>query len=34
MTLAINLCQGFSLIGGIVDTGSKFITGVFDTAEQ
>jgi hypothetical protein len=29
-TLAINLCHGFSLIGGVVDTGDKFITGVVD----
>ncbi len=31
---AINLCLRFSLIGGVVDTGDKFITGVVDTAEQ
>jgi hypothetical protein len=33
-TPAINLCRGFSVIGGVVDTGDKFITGVVDTAEQ
>jgi hypothetical protein len=33
-TPAINLCHGFSVIGGVVDTGNKFITGVVDTAEQ
>jgi hypothetical protein len=30
----INLCHGFSLIGGVVDTGDKFITSVVDTAEK
>jgi hypothetical protein len=34
MTPAINLFHGFSVIGGVVDTGNKFITGVIDTAEQ
>jgi hypothetical protein len=34
MTPAINLCHGFSVIGGVIDTGDKFITGVVDTAEQ
>ncbi len=34
LTPAINLCHGFSLIGGVVDTGDKFITGVVDTAEK
>ncbi len=33
-TPKINLCHGFSVIGGVVDTGDKFITGVIDTAEQ
>ncbi len=33
-TLGINLCQGFSVIGSVVDTGNKFITGVGDTTEQ
>ncbi len=28
MTPAINLCHGFSLIGGVVDTGDKFISSV------
>ncbi len=31
---AINLCHGFSVIGGVIDTGDKFITGFVDTAEQ
>jgi hypothetical protein len=34
LTLAINLCHRFSLIGGVVDTGDKFITDVVDTAEK
>jgi hypothetical protein len=34
LTPAIYLCHGFSLIGGVVDTADKFITGVFDTAEK
>jgi hypothetical protein len=34
LTPAINLCHRFSLIGGVVDTDDKFITGVFDTAEK
>jgi hypothetical protein len=34
LTPAINICHGFSLIGGFVDTGDKFITGVADTAEK
>jgi hypothetical protein len=34
LTPAINLCHGFSLIGGVVDTGDKFITGVVDTTEK
>jgi hypothetical protein len=33
-TPAINLCHGFSVIGGVVDAGDKFITGVIDTAKQ
>jgi hypothetical protein len=32
-TPAINLCHGFAVIGGVVDTGDKFITGVIDTTE-
>jgi hypothetical protein len=34
LTPAINLCHGFSLIYGVVDTGEKFITGVVDTTEK
>jgi hypothetical protein len=34
MTPAINLCHGLSVIGGVVDTGEKFITGINDTTEQ
>jgi hypothetical protein len=34
LTPAINLRHGFSLIGSVVDTGDKFITGVIDTAEK
>ncbi len=34
LTQAINLCRGFSLIGGVVDTGDKFITDVVDTTEK
>jgi hypothetical protein len=34
LTPSINLCHGFSLIGGVVDTGNKFITRVIDTAEK
>jgi hypothetical protein len=30
----INPCQGFSVIGSVVDTGNKFITNVVDTVEQ
>jgi hypothetical protein len=33
-TPAINLCHGFSLIGDVVDTDNKFITGVVDIGEQ
>jgi hypothetical protein len=33
-TPAINLCHGLSVIGSVVDTGDKFITGVVDTTEQ
>jgi hypothetical protein len=33
MKSAINLCHGFAVIGGVVDTGDKFITGVVDNAE-
>jgi hypothetical protein len=31
---AINLCHRKPVIGSIVDTGNKFITGVVDTAAQ
>jgi hypothetical protein len=31
LTPAINLCHRFSLIGGVIDTVDKFITGVVDT---
>jgi hypothetical protein len=34
LTPAINLCHRFSLIGGVVDTGNKFINGDIDTAEK
>jgi hypothetical protein len=33
-TPAIYLFHGFSMIGGVVDTGDKFITCVVDTADQ
>jgi hypothetical protein len=33
-TTAIILCHGFSVIGGVVDTGDKFIAKLVDTAEQ
>jgi hypothetical protein len=33
LTPAINLCHGFSVIGGVVDAGDKFITGVIEAAE-
>jgi hypothetical protein len=34
LTLVINLCHVFSLIGGVVDTGDKFFSVVVDTAEK
>jgi hypothetical protein len=34
LTPVINLCHRFSLIGGVVDTGNKFITDIVDTAEK
>jgi hypothetical protein len=34
LTPAINLCNRFSLIGDVVDTGDKFISRVVDTAEK
>jgi hypothetical protein len=33
-TPAINPCQGFSVIAGVVDIGDKFIAGDSDTSEQ
>jgi hypothetical protein len=33
-TQAIDLCDGLSVIGSVVDTSDKFITGVVDTTEQ
>jgi hypothetical protein len=33
-TLANNPCHGFFVIGGVFDTGDKFITSVNDTGEQ
>jgi hypothetical protein len=34
LTPTINLCHGFSVIGSVVNTSDKFITGVVDTAGQ
>jgi hypothetical protein len=34
LTAAIIFCHGFSLIGGVVDTSDKFITGVVEIAEK
>jgi hypothetical protein len=34
LTLAINLCHGFSVIVGVVDTGEQFITGDNDTGDN
>jgi hypothetical protein len=33
-TPAINPCHGFSVIAGVIDTGSNFLTGVSVTSEQ
>ena len=33
-TPAINLCHGFSVIAGVVDTGEQFITGDNDTGNN
>jgi hypothetical protein len=33
-TPAINLCHGFSVIAGVVDTSEQFIAGDNDTSEQ
>jgi hypothetical protein len=32
--IAINLCHGFSVIGGISETSDKFITGANDTGNN
>jgi hypothetical protein len=34
LTPAINLCHGFSVIAGVVDTGEQFITGDNDTGKS
>jgi hypothetical protein len=34
LTPAINLCRGFLVIAGVVDTGDKFIGGDNDTGEK
>jgi hypothetical protein len=34
LTPAINLCHGFLLIGSVINSSDKFITGVVDTAEK
>jgi hypothetical protein len=34
LTSAINLCHGFSVITGVVETGEQFITGDKDTANN
>ncbi len=34
LTPAINLCHGFSVIAGVVDTGEQFITGDNDTGKN
>jgi hypothetical protein len=34
LTPAINLCHGFSVIAGVVDTGEQFITGDNDTGNN
>ncbi len=34
MTLENNLCHGFSMITGVVDTGDKFLTGDNDTGDK
>jgi hypothetical protein len=33
-TPAINLCHGFSVIGGVVVTSDKFFAGINDTGKQ
>ncbi len=34
LTPAINLCHGFSVIAGVVDTGEQFIAGDNDTCDN
>ncbi|MFO0001889.1 MAG: hypothetical protein ACK559_12240, partial [bacterium] len=34
MTPAINLCHGFSMFAGVVNTGEQFITGDNDTGNN
>jgi hypothetical protein len=34
LTPVINLCHGFSVIAGVVDTGEQFITGDNDTGNN
>jgi len=34
LTPAINLCHGFSVIAGVVDTGEQFIAGDNDTGDK
>jgi hypothetical protein len=34
LTQAINLCHGFAVIAGVVDTGEQFITGDNDTGNN
>jgi hypothetical protein len=34
LTPAINLCHGFSVIAGVVDTGEQFITGDNNTGNN
>jgi hypothetical protein len=34
LTPAINLCHGFSVIAGVVDTGEQFIAGDNDTGDN
>jgi hypothetical protein len=34
LTPAINLCHGFTVIAGVVDTGEQYIAGDNDTGEQ
>jgi hypothetical protein len=34
LTPAINLCHGFSVIAGVVDTGEQFIAGDNDSGDK